>query len=50
MIEEIIGLKPAEAGWASVSFQPRIPQAMQDFRLEFHTVRGKVTGNLPEGL
>lgn len=43
LIEEIIGLKPAEAGWASVSFQPRIPQAMQDFRLEFHTVRGKVT-------
>ncbi len=40
LIEEIIGLKPAKPGWSEVSFNPRIPQGMHDFNLQFRTVSG----------
>lgn len=40
LIEEIIGIKPAKPGWEEVSYRPRIPDGMQDFTLEFRTVRG----------
>ncbi|WP_240941630.1 family 78 glycoside hydrolase catalytic domain [Paenibacillus sp. HB172176] len=42
LIEEIIGLKPAKPGWSEIRFEPRIPEGMKDFSLEFPTAQGPI--------
>ncbi|WP_148091993.1 alpha-L-rhamnosidase-related protein, partial [Paenibacillus sp. 598K] len=59
LIEDIIGLQPAEPGWGRVRFAPRLPQGMPDFSLRLPTPRGpilvayvggEVTLGAPEGV
>lgn len=42
LIEDVIGLQPAEPGWSAVRFKPRVPAEMGDIRLEFRTPRGPI--------
>ncbi|SDE36890.1 Alpha-L-rhamnosidase N-terminal domain-containing protein [Paenibacillus sp. UNCCL117] len=54
LIEDIIGLKPAEPGWKDVFFEPRLPADMQPFALSISVPSGIVevrydgTGAAPE--
>jgi hypothetical protein len=42
LIEEIIGLKPAEPGWKQVCFTPHIPAALKAVQLHFQTPSGEI--------
>lgn len=43
LIEEFVGLSPAEPGWTAIRFAPRIPAALGEFRLQLTVATGVVT-------
>lgn len=42
LIEELIGLKPAEPGWKTVRFTPHIPSGLKAVQLHFQTPHGEI--------
>jgi hypothetical protein len=42
LIEEIIGLKPAEPGWRKIRFRPRIPKELGKLQFEMRTPPGRI--------
>ncbi|WP_409346282.1 family 78 glycoside hydrolase catalytic domain [Paenibacillus sp. MBLB4367] len=49
LIEEIVGLKPASPGWQTVSFQPRLPEALEHIELAFRTPAGRILFSYKDG-
>lgn len=49
LIEEIVGLKPAEPGWKTVSFQPRIPKTWSFFKLQIQVPAGNIRIEYKDG-
>ncbi|MBD0378554.1 family 78 glycoside hydrolase catalytic domain [Paenibacillus sedimenti] len=50
LIEDIIGLKPAEPGWRKVSFTPHLPASMPSFQLEMTVPTGKISVRYKDGI
>ncbi|MFE5318482.1 family 78 glycoside hydrolase catalytic domain [Paenibacillus sp. NPDC056579] len=42
LIEEIIGLKPAEPGWTKISFTPHLPGSLTQINLSFRIPAGEI--------
>ncbi|HYF48134.1 MAG TPA: alpha-L-rhamnosidase C-terminal domain-containing protein, partial [Planctomycetota bacterium] len=42
LIEDILGVTPAEPGWRAIRFAPRIPQRLKEVSLKFTTVCGEI--------
>ncbi|WP_429312032.1 family 78 glycoside hydrolase catalytic domain [Paenibacillus mucilaginosus] len=49
LIEDILGLKPAEPGWKMISFTPHLPPSMPSFHLELTTPAGQITLEYVDG-
>ncbi|OUS72187.1 alpha-L-rhamnosidase [Paenibacillus sp. MY03] len=49
LIEHIIGLKPAEPGWRSISFSPRLPKELCEVKLAFETPSGRISFTANDG-
>ncbi|MGG1639006.1 family 78 glycoside hydrolase catalytic domain [Paenibacillus sp. NRS-1760] len=45
LIEDIIGLSPAEPGWTKVEFDPKVPHSLDAIKLEFETAAGRISLN-----
>ena len=43
LAEDVVGLRPAEPGFAQISLTPHAPESLGDIRLTIGTVRGRVT-------
>ncbi|MCU6710238.1 glycoside hydrolase family 78 protein [Paenibacillus sp. J5C_2022] len=42
LIEDIIGIKPAEPGWKKVKFSPQLPESLSALKLSFRTPAGVI--------
>jgi len=42
LIEQIAGIRPAEAGWRKVAFAPHIPACLNELDLAFRTAAGEI--------
>lgn len=49
LIEEIVGLKPAEPGWRKIRFRPRIPKELGEVQFEMRTPPGRIRVKVAAG-
>ncbi|GAA3406135.1 family 78 glycoside hydrolase catalytic domain [Paenibacillus hodogayensis] len=49
LVEDVLGITPAEPGWTSIRFRPRIPRSMRDLTLVLTVATGVLTVRVRDG-